>query len=446
VPAVGGTRALPWDARDNGASGTPAAPSAAAVTPTATTCCPGATHLRCPRPALPVLHRHRPAGVFPGGRQIPFVTRLETHPPESQAPIPVFRVMDEDGSVRPGAAAPSADRDTCLRMYSTMVRLQVMDTVFYEAQRQGRISFYMTNWGEEGIHIGTAMALRDDDDVFAQYREAGVLMWRGFTLQNFADQLFANVDDLGKGRQMPVHYGSARLHFHTISSPLTTQLPQAAGAAYACKLEGKGRVVACYFGDGAASEGDAHAAMNMAATLGAPVIFVCRNNGYAISTPVKEQYAGDGIAARGLAYGMHTIRVDGNDVWAVHAATAAARDIASGADGSGVCKPVLLEAMSYREGHHSTSDDSTRYRTVEEIKSWREQSNPVRRLRAFLEAKGWWDGDKEEALFGSERRAVLAAMAAAERKPMPELKVRGRDDEAAGGCCTWGLLPAANAW
>jgi TPP-dependent pyruvate/acetoin dehydrogenase alpha subunit len=263
----------------------------------------------------------------------------------------------------------------------------------------------MQNAGEEGLQIGSAMALRDDDEIFAQYREAGVLMWRGFTLQNFADQLFGNRDDLGKGRQMPVHYGSARFHFQTISSPLATQLPQAAGAAYACKREGKGRVVACYFGEGAASEGDFHAALNMAATLECPVVFFCRNNGYAISTPVSEQYRGDGIAARGLAYGeawgwrrlrrrrwlrpsplagmvvrtkrapstrykfapfrtrsagMHVIRCDGNDVWAVEAATRAAREIASGAGAGGRQQPVLVEAMTYREGHHSTSDDSTK--------------------------------------------------------------------------------------
>lgn len=375
-------------------------------------------------------------GIYPGDKKIAYVTSLNTHPPSANEPMPIFRIMDEDGSIRPGVEEPTADRDTCLKIYSTMMRLQVMDTVFYEAQRQGRISFYMTNWGEEGVHIGTAMSLKEDDDIFAQYREAGVLMWRGFTLQNFSDQLFANVDDLGKGRQMPVHYGSAKLHFHTISSPLTTQLPQAAGAAYACKLEGKGRVVACYFGDGAASEGDAHAGMNMAATLGAPVIFVCRNNGYAISTPVADQYRGDGIAARGVAYGMHTMRVDGNDVWAVREAMTAARRIASGEDGSGVCKPVMLEAMTYREGHHSTSDDSTRYRTAEEIKGWRERANPVRRFRRYLERRGWWDQEKEDALQGAERKGVLSAMATAEKKPGPKLEVRaGNSRRAESSCC-----------
>lgn len=143
---------------------------------------------------------------------------------------------------------------------------------------------------QEATHIGSAAALQPTDLVLAQYREAGVLMWRGFQLDQFADQCFSNTDDLGKGRQMPIHYGTAALHFQTISSPLATQIPQAVGAAYGIKLDNlrqalpleDRRCVICYFGEGAASEGDFHAALNFAATLDAPVIFFCRNNGFAI--------------------------------------------------------------------------------------------------------------------------------------------------------------------
>lgn len=124
-----------------------------------------------------------------------------------------------------------------IKMYEVMIRLNTLDNVFYDAQRQGRISFYMTSYGEEGIHVGSAEPLHKDDIIFAQYRECGVLMWRGFTLQNIAHQCFSTAFDLGKGRQMPVHYGSRELNFHTISSPLGTQIPQAAGAAYALKRE-----------------------------------------------------------------------------------------------------------------------------------------------------------------------------------------------------------------
>lgn len=148
-----------------------------------------------------------------------------------------------------------------------------MDKILYESQRQGRISFYMTNAGEEAAQMGSAAALHSQDLIFAQYREAGVLLWRGFPLQAFMDQCYGNCDDVGKGKQMPVHYGSREHNFVTISSPLGTQIPQAVGAAYAYKRARNGKVVIVYFGDGAASEGDAHAAFNFAATLSCPVLF-----------------------------------------------------------------------------------------------------------------------------------------------------------------------------
>lgn len=180
-------------------------------------------------------------------------------------------------------------------MIADMLALSVMDQILYDAQRQGRISFYMTSTGEEATHIGSAAALHSDDPIFGQYREVGALLWRGFTLADVMNQCYGNHLDPGKGRQMPVHYGSTTHHFQTISSPLGTQIPQAAGAAYALKLQGRPNVAMCYFGEGAASEGDFHAGLNMAATTESPVIFFCRNNHYAISTKTEEQYRGDGI-------------------------------------------------------------------------------------------------------------------------------------------------------
>uniref|UniRef100_A0A8B9QEM6 2-oxoisovalerate dehydrogenase subunit alpha n=1 Tax=Apteryx owenii TaxID=8824 RepID=A0A8B9QEM6_APTOW len=212
-------------------------------------------------------------------------------------------------------------QELVLKLYKTMTLLNTMDRILYESQRQGRISFYMTNYGEEGTHVGSAAALADTDLVFGQYREAGVLMYRGYPLDLFMAQCYGNASDPGKGRQMPVHYGCRERHFVTISSPLATQIPQAVGAAYAIKRANANRAVICYFGEGAASEGDAHAGFNFAATLECPIIFFCRNNGYAISTPTSEQYRGDGIAARGPGYGLMSIRVDGNDVFAVYNAT-----------------------------------------------------------------------------------------------------------------------------
>ncbi|KAJ1845002.1 hypothetical protein LPJ57_009358, partial [Coemansia sp. RSA 486] len=208
----------------------------------------------------------------------------------------------------------------------------------------------------------------------------------------------------------------------TISSPLATQIPQAAGAAYALRRDGGKQCAVCYFGEGAASEGDFHAGLNMAATLGCPVIFYCRNNGYAISTPSVEQYRGDGIASRGIGYGIDTIRVDGNDIWAVYAATKAARKIAVEHN-----RPVLIEAMTYRVSHHSTSDDSSAYRSKKEVEDWSKRDNPVSRMRAWLENKGWWANGDDAEIAKSAKAEVLHAFSAAEKLKKPSIGLMFED-------------------
>ena len=189
-------------------------------------------------------------------------------------PVPAYRILSPEGKLVhnvPSNQLPSPE--DAVKMYRSMLQLTVMDDILYNSQRQGRISFYMTSTGEEGAHVGSAAALDPQDVVFAQYRETGVLIWRGFRLDEFMAQCFNTYKDPGKGRQMPVHYGSKRLNFVTISSPLGTQLPQAVGAAYGMKLRKTGKIAICYFGEGAASEGDFHAALNFAATTESPVIF-----------------------------------------------------------------------------------------------------------------------------------------------------------------------------
>ncbi|CAG5002717.1 unnamed protein product [Parnassius apollo] len=353
---------------------------------------------------------------FPGARA-PYVTEMKFLNENSYDLIPIYRVMDKNGDIIDSREDPNIDKDTLLHMYKTMVQLSQMDKILYESQRQGRISFYMTNYGEEGIHVGSASALSHRDLVFAQYREVGVFLYRGMTITELVNQCYGNYEDPGKGRQMPVHYGSKQHNIVTISSPLATQMPQAVGAAYALKrVPNNDRCVICYFGDGAASEGDAHAAFNFAATLDCPVIMMCRNNGYAISTPTSEQYRGDGVASRGPALGIRTVRVDGTDALAVHNAVRRARELALDN------KPVLIEAMSYRVGHHSTSDDSTAYRPVEEIQKWTKEESPIQKLRLYLERKGFWDADAEKQCVKEARDTVVRTMQEAEKKKRPHWK------------------------
>ncbi|KPJ05105.1 2-oxoisovalerate dehydrogenase subunit alpha, mitochondrial [Papilio xuthus] len=353
---------------------------------------------------------------FPGAKA-PYVNEIKFLNENSYDPIPIYRVMDSNGRIIDSREEPNIDKESLINMYRNMIQLNQMDKILYESQRQGRISFYMTNYGEEGIHMGSAAALSPRDLVFAQYREVGVLLHRGITVSELVNQCYGNCEDPGKGRQMPVHYGSKQHNIVTISSPLATQLPQAVGAAYALKrMPNNDRCVICYFGEGAASEGDAHAAFNFAATLDCPIILMCRNNGYAISTPSSEQYRGDGIAARGPAFGLHTIRVDGTDTLAVYRAVASARDLAVSN------KPVLIEAMSYRVGHHSTSDDSSAYRSVEEIQKWAKDESPVQKLRLYLEGKGYWDAEAETQCVKEARDTVVRAMQDAEKKKLPHWK------------------------
>lgn len=330
-------------------------------------------------------------------------------------PIPTLHLLNADGSTVAGAQLPQIDKDLALKIYHNMVYIRILDERMTSAQRQGRLSFYVTCSGEEAAVSGSVAALEDVDMIMGQYREQAAIRYRGFTSEQFMNQLLSNEADLGKGRQMPVHYGSKELNFMTISSPLGTQIPQAAGYAYAQKLQGKQACTLCYFGEGAASEGDFHAGMNMAAVLNCPVVFFCRNNGYAISTPSSEQFKGDGISARGVGYGIKTIRVDGNDILAVYAATKAAREIAVENN-----EPVLIEAMSYRLGAHSTSDDPSGYRSRDEEDKWREK-DPIERMRNWLKLGDWWDEDTEKKIEEGYRKEVLDTLKRVEKRPAPSI-------------------------
>ena len=330
--------------------------------------------------------------------------------------IPMYQILNEQGEIIAGAEVPDIDKATALKIFDTMQFVRILDDRMVAAQRQGRISFYMQCLGEEAAITASAAALTDDDMIMSQYREHAALHYRGFTLSQFMNQMFSNEQDLGKGRQMPIHYGTAALNFMTVSSPLATQIPQATGYAYGQKLSGDNACTICYFGEGAASEGDFHAGLNMAAVQKAPVIFFCRNNGYAISTPASEQFVGDGIASRGIGYGIKTIRVDGSDALAVYHATMLARKIAVEEH-----NPVLIESCAYRLGGHSTSDDPTGYRTKDEEQAYG-SNDPLVKFKNWLVAKGWLDLADEESKLDVLRQEILAAVKVAEVIDKPTIE------------------------
>ncbi|XP_050408545.1 2-oxoisovalerate dehydrogenase subunit alpha, mitochondrial-like [Patella vulgata] len=351
------------------------------------------------------------------GSDMEYCDELDFIVPEEKCLIPVYRVLNRRGEVVMKNQDPKLSPEMYLKMYKDMVLIHSIDTVLTKAQTSGVVSFYLTNHGEEATQIGSAAALDAEDLIYAQYREAGVLLWRGFAVENFVNQCLCNNRDLNKGRQMPVHYGSKDLNFVTISSNLGTQLPQAAGSAYVYKLAKRGNCVICYFGEGTASEGDAHPAFNFAAVLNCPVIFFCRNNGYAISTSLKEQYSGDGVAARGAGYGMISIRIDGNDVLAVYNAVKAAREICLSQN-----RPVLIEAMTYRVGNHTTLVDGQSYRTEEEVEDWKVNHSPIERFSKYITNLGLWD-DKRDLEWKTESIDMVKRILEASQEhklPSPE--------------------------
>ena len=225
-----------------------------------------------------------------------------------------------------------------------------------------------------------------------------------------------NKEDSGKGRQMPIHYGCVERNFQTVSSPLATQLLHAVGYAYALKLESENLVAAAYFGEGATSEGDFHAALNFGASLKCPVLFICRNNGWAISTPVSEQYKGEGIAAKAISYGVPSIRVDGGDARAVYLATREARNLAVERS----C-PVLLEMMTQRLGDHSTSDDATAYMSERE-KRYLSVMDPLPRLKNHLVSVHVWSEALDQQARDSFQLESRQALKLAEGKPLPSIE------------------------
>jgi len=309
----------------------------------------------------------------------------------------------------------SVDDGVLLKMYRELVLARLLDERLITLQRMGKTSFVAPAAGHEGAHIGTAHALRAGFDwVFPYYRDNGLVLALGVPLREVFGQMLATRADPNKGRQMPNHPGSAALNIFTVASPIASHLPPAVGVALSMKLQGTGQVAVASFGEGATSEGDFHAALNFAGVQGAPIVFVCENNGYAISVGLNKQSGSETVAAKAHAYGMPGYIVDGMDtlacLYVMQEAVAHARE------GRG---PVLVEMLVYRYGAHSSADDDSHYRPREEVAAWRRR-DPLARLRRFLEGRGLWS-DVEETRLGEELEETLAtALAEAEAAgPVP---------------------------
>jgi 2-oxoisovalerate dehydrogenase E1 component alpha subunit len=274
-----------------------------------------------------------------------------------------------------------------------MLLTRSFDERMTRTQRQGKLSFYMKSTGEEAVSVAAGMALQPGDMLFPAYRNQGLQVVRGRPLVELMCQLLSNTRDMCKGRQLPVMYHSAAARLFSISGNLATQFPQAVGWAMAAAIKGEDHIAATWTGEGSTAEPDFHHALLFASVYRAPVILNVVNNQWAIST-FQGTAGGEqtSFAARGPAYGLPGLRVDGNDFLAVYAATRWAADRARTGAGA-----TLIELVTYRAGPHSTSDDPARYRPRDEYASW-PLGDPVERLKRHLIALGAWSEDLHASL------------------------------------------------
>ena len=338
----------------------------------------------------------RPDGGAPASDTYPLTTSL-------------VRVLGDDGKAV-GPWDPRLDPDTLRKMLRDMVTVRIFDDRMYRAQRQGKTSFYMKCTGEEAISVAAAAATDADDMHFPTYRQQGVLIARGYPLKQMMCQIYSNAGDPVKGRQLPIMYSDKAHSFFTISGNLGTQFPQAVGWAMGAAIKGDSRIAMGWIGDGATAEGDFHSALTFAAVYQVPVILAVVNNQWAISSFSGIAGAERAtFAQRAIGYGIAGLRVDGNDALAVYAAVRWASERARSNNG-----PTLIEFFTYRAEGHSTSDDPSGYRPVNEAKAW-PLGDPVERLKGHLVSIGEWDDERHAALTAEADAEVRAAQKEAEK-------------------------------
>ncbi len=335
--------------------------------------------------------------------------------PATADSLELRRVLDDDGKVVAGAKVPEVSEKELLRLFETMLMVRVVDERMMRIQRQGKLGFYMKSLGEEATHM-SVFPLRDDDWIFPSYREQGAWFWRGYGIENFLNQLFGNQKDPTKGRQMPVHHSANWLNCVSISSPVGTQIPQAVGTGMAMKASGTDSVAMTFFGEGTSSTGEFHVGMNFAGVMKAPVIFVIRNNGWAISTSSEKQSAAKSFASKAVGYGMPGIRVDGNDILAVIQVANEAVERARAGLG-----PTLIECVTYRIEGHSSSDDPSVYRNPAEPSLW-EPKDPLNRMRGYLKNQSIWSEGLEKEISDKYNDEITKYLAIAEAEPPPAVE------------------------
>ena len=295
----------------------------------------------------------------------------------------ILRIIDNDGKVINPKLMPDLDNETIIKAYKDMLFERVADEMAVSYQRQGRMYTFPPNHGQEAIHIAAGMNMQEEDWLVPAFRELGVMLARGVTMKEIF--LYYNGNEQGS------NFANAKKVL-PIAISIGTQYQHAAGIGYAIKYQKKDEVVFPFIGDGGTSTGDFNEALNFAAVWDAPVVFTIQNNQYAISVPITKQTKAKNLALKAVAFGMKGIKVDGNDIFAMHVAYKEAAEHARSGKG-----PILIEALTYRRGAHTTSDDPTKYRTKEEEDKWA-LTDPLVRLKKYMDEKGIWKEDEEKLI------------------------------------------------
>ncbi len=316
---------------------------------------------------------------------------------------PMFQILDHEGNVVKPEFLPAWDDKKLLEVYAQMLFLRQADYKLINLQRQGRCGSYISIEGHEATQLGSSMALEKSDWVFPAFRELGICYLHGVSLEKIC--LYWMGNEWGSNYEANVA---------PVSIPVGTHPLHAVGYAWAMKIQKKSTITISYFGDGATSEGDFYEAMNFAGTMQAPTIFLCQNNQWAISVPRSKQTVAKTLAQKSIAAGFPGIQIDGNDVFAVH--TVVSEAVKRAREGKG---PTLIEAILYRFGNHSTSDDATKYRPKEEIDYWRKR-DPLVRFKLFLQKKNLWSEAWEQKVSDEAREKILAEVKRAEETPRPK--------------------------
>jgi pyruvate dehydrogenase E1 component alpha subunit len=290
---------------------------------------------------------------------------------EPRFSIEHLSILDSEGTLD-AALEPDIAPDRLKELYRAMLLGRRLDERMVRLQRQGRIGTFAPIKGQEASQMGSAFTLRRTDWMVPSFRETAAMVWRGWPIEKLL-LFFAGYMEGGQP--------GPDQHDLPVTIPVATQLPHAVGLAYAAQYRGDDVVIMTFFGDGATSEGDFHEALNFAGVWHVPVVFVCQNNQWAISVPLKKQTHSRTLAQKALAYGIPGIQVDGNDVLAVYAASLEAVERARAGQG-----PTLIECVTYRLGVHTTADDPTKYRSEEEVREW-ERKDPLTRFADYLKKK-----------------------------------------------------------